>query len=126
MYMNFGAAGVFVGMLLSGILIGRAVGYVEQHPNHPRPVLVYALLTATLPHYLRGDFVGGTAMFAIFILPLLFALWFIERQPGRLAVRARRAVGEVPADTDPSGRRLGAYGPTRVLHLRGNRQPYHR
>ena len=126
MYMNFGAAGVFVGMLLSGILIGRAVGYVEQHPNHPRPVLVYALLTATLPHYLQGDFVGGTAMFAIFILPLLFALWFIERQPGRLAVRARRAVGEVPADTDPSGRRLGAYGPTRVLHLRGNRQPYHR
>jgi hypothetical protein len=126
MYMNFGPAGVFVGMFLCGTLIGLVVDAAERRPDHPRPLLVYALLTALLPHYLRGDFVGGTTMFAIFILPLLVAVWLIGREPGRLSVRARGVAYEFRANAGAARRRLDPESPTRLLHLRRNQQPDHR
>ena len=80
MYMNFGAAGVFLGMALFGWLNARALASARRNPRHLPSVTLCALLLAMMPHYLRGEFVAPTTLLAMLAIPALFAWRFAFRQ----------------------------------------------
>jgi oligosaccharide repeat unit polymerase len=85
MYMNFGPAGVFMGMLIFGSVFGYARAYIYRKNLEPTSVSLYAILVAMIPHYIRGESVAPTVMLAIFALPMFFALRFVIYRKARLA-----------------------------------------
>lgn len=77
MYMNFGSAGVFLGMIVFGSMFGYAYSRIRRKNAEPSSIILYALLVAMMAHYIRGEAVSPTVMYAIFSLPTLFALRFV-------------------------------------------------
>jgi oligosaccharide repeat unit polymerase len=73
LYMNFASLGVAAGMWLFGRVYARAEAQVRLQPRNVRWALCYALLTAMMLHYLRGEFVAPTVTLLILGLPALVA-----------------------------------------------------
>lgn len=84
-YINLGGPGCFLGMMGFGYLYARFRGSALQSSSHPLQVTRYAVLLALIPHYVRGEFVSPTIMYATFALPL----WVFQR----LALVERKYLG---------------------------------
>jgi oligosaccharide repeat unit polymerase len=76
MYMNFGPLFVLLGMLIFGTLFGYFYTIAQTRKTDPRYIILYGLLIAMLPQYIRGDFFTPTILFIIYALPTIVALKF--------------------------------------------------
>jgi len=74
MYMNFGVAGVLVGLTMFGAALGWVRRLMKERGRDPVIVTQYALIVAMMAHYVRGDLVSPTVLLLIFALPTLVML----------------------------------------------------
>jgi oligosaccharide repeat unit polymerase len=86
MYMNFGTAGVVLGMIAFGALYKFV--YVRARNRHPRAVLAFSILLANMIHYIRADFPAATVLFLIVGSLSYFALrWAAKDTAARLKMK---------------------------------------
>jgi len=87
MYMNFGAPGVGIGMVLFGALYGRAYASVKRNRENPFVTIPYAAIVAVMVHYIRGEFSAPTILFLFLALPVVAAAPLVA---------TRKAKGQAP------------------------------
>lgn len=78
LFMNFGIFGVVIGVFLLGAGSGLLTAAQRQAPNDPLILTAYALLTAMLPHYVRGEFVSPTALYLILAIPAMAVVLYVR------------------------------------------------
>jgi len=79
MYMNFGLIGVLPSSLFFGLLYGWITRVRLEIPKMQYDIL-YALLVAAMPHYIRGDMVTPTILVLSIYLPARFLLAICSRE----------------------------------------------
>ncbi|MGH2652941.1 MAG: O-antigen polymerase [Actinomycetota bacterium] len=79
LYMNFGLPGVFMGLLLYGLVHGRIERYFRSRRSTIPGLLIYSYLIVPMAGLLRGDFrtYGGWALLSLGVLAV--ALRFVMR-----------------------------------------------
>ena len=81
-YLNFGLAGVLVGLLAFGLVLRSLYLTLRPHFASPGIVLVYTLLSTRLAiGMLSNSTSGGVTRLLKEMVPLLLALYFLERRP---------------------------------------------
>lgn len=104
-YLNFGAIGTFVAMLLFGSLVAWAYS-VREWPVQRTRALLFPLLVSTFPVLLRSDTLGGVKMIlypmlgGALILAISRTIRSQQRRGRRLAARLR--LEESPTSIPPS------------------------
>ena len=79
MYLNFGTAGVFAGMIAFGALY--KLMHVRAESRRPSAVLINSIMLATMVHYIRADFPAATVLVVMIGLPSYLALrWTGKRR----------------------------------------------
>lgn len=74
LYLNFGLPGVFVGLVLYGLVHGRIERYFRSRRSTIPGLLVYCYLIVPMAGLLRGDFrtYGGWALLSLAVLAVAF------------------------------------------------------
>lgn len=76
LYMNFGVIGVAAGAFLAGSLFERTyLRLASVNAAKPASLAIYAILIASVTHYVRGEFVSPTLLVLSMTLPILFIEW---------------------------------------------------
>lgn len=78
LYMNFGTAGIALGMALFGWLYGAVYRWMLSNPRSQEAVLLYGLCAAMMVHYIRGDSYGPSVLLLILLLPTLVAFRYLR------------------------------------------------
>jgi hypothetical protein len=84
-YLNFSWMGVLAGMLLAGVLMGRAYRAAQRPDASVAALGLNALLIAFIPHYMRGEMMGATVWLLMMYLPLRFGVPLVVRRPAAAA-----------------------------------------
>jgi hypothetical protein len=74
MYMNFGSAGVLLGLIVFGAAFGWMRRVARMRARDPLIITLYSLAVAMMAHYVRGEAVSPTVLLLIFALPTVTAL----------------------------------------------------
>lgn len=85
-YLNFSVVGIFLLMLLAGIVFRTAYSYLKATDYDPRVALVYAAFISWIPSALRIDFAVAFKGFVEFIF-MVMLLVFLFSSRWRLRVR---------------------------------------
>jgi oligosaccharide repeat unit polymerase len=79
LYLNFGVAGIVVGLALFGAALGVLERYYQRNRGRIGPLLVYSYSLLPLALILRGDFTTFAGYYLVGLVPLLGATWLAER-----------------------------------------------
>lgn len=80
LYLNFSWLGVAAGMMIFGMVARAAYHYLQHQPSNPGRVLIYALTITGLIVVFRGSFVGSMSFLLMDLLPVIAAVWWLDRR----------------------------------------------
>jgi len=89
LYMNFGAPGVLIGMLLFGVGMGLLESWFRRNRGRIGALLIYSATLIPLAGILRGDFTTFAGFTLLGLVALLIGLRFAERTVPDQAAEAR-------------------------------------
>lgn len=80
LYINFSVPGIIAGMFLFGVVARMLYAYLRANPQNLAVVALYAYSFASIHRFFTRSFAPKLFGYVLFIVPMLFALWFVQER----------------------------------------------